>query len=118
MPFASDTRQQFSSLFSLYEWVTVVTAAIIFAVVLFAAWRYRRRPGRKPSEKHEAYAVELVYALVLVGAVALLVTRAFTRGKRVDSVASNVNERVQVTAFKWGWRFTYPRTGVSVVGDN
>jgi cytochrome c oxidase subunit 2 len=29
-----------------------------------------------------------------------------------------VNERVQVTAFKWGWRFTYQRTGVSVVGDN
>jgi cytochrome c oxidase subunit II len=118
MPLASDTRQQFSSLFSLYEWVTVVTAAIIFAVVLFAAWRYRRRPGRKPSEKHEAYAVELVYALVLVGVIALLVTRTFTTENRVDAIASNVNERVQVTAFKWGWRFTYQRSGVSVVGDN
>jgi cytochrome c oxidase subunit 2 len=118
MTLASDTRHQFSSLFSLYAWVTIVTAAIIFAVVLFAAWRYRRRPGRKPSARHEANAAELVYVLVLVGVIALLVTRTFTTENRVDAIASNVNERVQVTAFKWGWRFTYPRTGVSVVGDN
>ena len=118
MSLASDTRQQFSSLFSLYEWVTIVTATIIFAVVLFAAWHYRWRPGRKPSEKHEAYAVELVYALVLVGVIALLVTRTFTTENRVDAIASNVKQRVQVTAFKWGWRFAYPESGVSVVGDN
>jgi cytochrome c oxidase subunit 2 len=36
----------------------------------------------------------------------------------VDAIASNVKRRVQVTAFKWGWRFTYPGSGVSVVGDN
>ena len=118
MPLASDTRQEFTSLFSLYVWVTVATAAIIFAVVLFAALRYRRRPGRKPSARHEANAVELVYTLVLVGVIALLLTRTLTTENRVDAIASNVNERVQVTAFKWGWRFTYPGTGVSVVGDN
>jgi cytochrome c oxidase subunit 2 len=118
MPFASDTRAEFTSLFSLYEWVMIATTAVVFAAVLFAAVHYRRRPGRRPSARSEANVVELVYALILVGVVALLVTRTFTTENRVDAVASGVRQRVQVTAFKWGWRFTYPGSGVTVVGDN
>src|SRR4051794_26073290 len=118
MPFASDTRAEFTSLFSLYEWVMIVTAAIVFGVVLFAAWRYRARPGHKPSGRSEAGIAELVYALVLVVVVAVLVSRTFTTENRVDAVASNPKREVQVTAFKWGWRFSYPGTGVSVVGDD
>jgi cytochrome c oxidase subunit 2 len=118
MPLASDTRAEFTSLFSLYEWVMIATTVVVFGTVLFAAVRYRRRPGRRPSGKSEANVVELVYALILVGVVALLVTRTFTTENRVDAVASNVKQHVEVTAFKWGWRFTYPESGVSVVGDN
>lgn len=118
MPFASDTRAEFTSLFSLYEWVMIATTVVVFAAVLFAAVHYRRRPGRRPSARSEANVVELVYALILVGVVALLVTRTFTTENRVDAVASGVRQRVEVTAFKWGWRFTYPGSGVTVVGDN
>jgi cytochrome c oxidase subunit 2 len=118
MLLASDTRHQFAGLFSLYLWVTIVTAAVVFAVVLFAAVRYRRRPGRAASARTEANAVELVFALVLAGVIAVLVHGTFTTENRVDAIASNVQRRVEVTAFKWGWRFTYPGTGVSIVGDN
>ena len=118
MLLASDTRAQFTSLFSLYQWVMVGTAAVVFGTVLFAALRYRRRPGRRPSGRSEATMVELAYVLILVGVVALLVTRTFTTENRVDAVAASVQRQVDVTAFKWGWRFTYPGTGVSIVGDN
>jgi cytochrome c oxidase subunit 2 len=118
MPFASDTRAEFGSLWSLYEWVMIVTAAIVFGVVLWAVWRYRARRGHAPSAKTEANLVELVYALILIVVVAVLVTRTFTTENRVDAIAANVKQQVQVTAFKWGWRFTYPRAGVSVVGDD
>lgn len=118
MPFASDSRAEFTSLFSVYEWVMIATTAVVFGTVLFAAVRYRRRPGRRPSDRSEANVAELVYALVLVGVVALLVTRTFTTENRVDAVAAGVKQHVDVTAFKWGWRFTYPGSGVSIVGDN
>jgi len=118
MPFASNTRAEFGSLWSLYEWVMIVTTAIVFGVVLWAVWHYRARRGHAPSAKSEANLVELVYTLILVVVVAVLVTRTFTTENRVDAIASNVKQRVQVTAFKWGWRFTYPGSGVSVVGDN
>jgi cytochrome c oxidase subunit II len=118
MSLASDTRHQFEGLFSLYEWVTIVTAVVVFAVVLFAAFRWRSRPGRTPSKRVEAAVPELVFALVLVGVVVLLVHGTFTTEHREDAVAAGVQRHVEVTAFKWGWRFTYPGTGVSVVGDN
>src|SRR4051812_752923 len=118
MPLASDTRAEFGSLWSLYEWVMIVTAAIVFGVVLWAIWRYRARRGHAPSAKSEANVVELVYTLILIVVVAVLVTRTFTTENRVDAIAANVKQQVQVTAFKWGWRFTYPRSGVTVVGDD
>jgi cytochrome c oxidase subunit II len=118
MTLASDTRHEFADLFSLYEWVTIVTAAVVFGVVLFAAVRYRRRPGRAASARTEANAVEVVFALALAGVIAVLVHATFTTEHRVDAIASNVKQRVEVTAFKWGWRFTYAGSGVSVVGDN
>lgn len=118
MLLASDTREQFGGLFALYEWVAIVTAAVVFAVVLFAALRWRRRPGRLPSGRTEANAVELLFALVLAAVVVVLVHATFTTENRVDAVASDVGERVDVVAFKWGWQFTYPRAGVTVVGDN
>jgi cytochrome c oxidase subunit 2 len=118
IPFASDTREEFGSLFALYQWVMIVTAAIVFGVILFAAWRYRAGRRQRPSEKSEANVAELVYALILVVVVVVLVTRTFTTENRVDAVGANVKQRVDVTAFKWGWRFTYAGTGVTVVGDN
>jgi cytochrome c oxidase subunit 2 len=118
MILGSDTRHEFAGLFSLYEWVMVVTAALVFGVVLFAVVRYRRRAGRPPSTRTEANTLELIYALVLAVVVAVLVTKTFTTENRVDAIASGVERRVEVTGFKWGWRFEYAGTGVSVVGDN
>src|SRR5215210_2997089 len=118
MLLASDTRAEFGSLFSLYEWVMIVTTVVVFGTVLFAAVRYRRREGRAPSTRTEANLVELVYALILVAVVVVLVTRTFTTENRVDAIAANVRQHVQVTAFKWGWQFTYPGRGVTVVGDD
>jgi cytochrome c oxidase subunit 2 len=118
MVLASDTRHEFASLFSLYVWVMIATTAIVFGAVLFAAVRYRRGRGHAPSRRTEANAVEVVYGVILAGVIALLVTRTFTTENRVDAVASPGKLQVEITAFKWGWRFDYPSRGVSVVGDN
>ena len=117
MLLASDTRHEFAGLFDLYVWVMIVTAAIVFGVVVFAAVRYRRGRGHAPSSRTEANTVEVVYAVILAAVIALLVTRTFTTENRVDAVASPGKLEVEITAFKWGWRFDYPARGVSVVGD-
>jgi cytochrome c oxidase subunit 2 len=114
---STDTREEFTSLFSLYSWVLVAAAGIVFLLVFFALLRYRNRPGRQPSRRSEAKLLEIVYAALLAGVVGVLVWKTFATEDRVDALAASPGVEVRVTAFQWGWRFTYPGSGVSVVGD-
>jgi cytochrome c oxidase subunit II len=113
----TDTREEFAGLFSVYLWVLVATLGVVFLVVLFALARYRRRRGHAPSGRSEAKLVEILYAAMLAGIVGLLVWKTFTTEDKVDALAATPGLQVQVTAFQWGWRFTYPQAGVTVVGD-
>jgi cytochrome c oxidase subunit 2 len=113
----TDTREEFQGLFSVYFWVLVGAGAVVTLFVLFALLRYRRRPGQAPWRRSEAKAVEIVYAALLAGFVGLLVWKTFGTEDKVDALAASPGVEVRVTAFQWGWRFTYPQSGVSVVGD-
>lgn len=111
------TRQDFDGLFSLYLAIGVAVALVVFATVAFTLIRYRAREGRVPSTRSEANAVEIGAAVLIAAIVALLVFRTFsTEAKEDDSSIQPV--RIDVTAFQWGWRFSYPGQGVSVVGNS
>jgi cytochrome c oxidase subunit 2 len=111
-----DTRHEFGGLFSIYEWLTVGVAAIVFGVVAFALIRYRRDRAGAPSGRNEAPVGESVYVVVLAVIAAGLVAATFHTESRVDPVAANPKLRVHITAFDWQWRFDYPELGKSVVG--
>jgi cytochrome c oxidase subunit 2 len=111
------TRQDFDGLFSLYLAIGIVVALIVFVAVAFAVIRYRDREGRTPSRRSQVNALEVGFAVLITAIVAFLVFRTFsTEAKEDDSSAEPV--RIDVTAFQWGWRFTYPGQGVSVIGNS
>jgi cytochrome c oxidase subunit II len=111
------TRQEFDGLFSLYLWIGIGVAVLIFAVVAFTLVRYRAREGRRPSTRSEANALEIGAAALITAVIALLVFRTFsTEASEDDTGPAPV--RIDVTAFQWGWRFTYPGKGVSIVGND
>jgi cytochrome c oxidase subunit 2 len=113
----ASTRQDFDGLFSLYLTIAVIVALVVFASVAFAVIRYRDRGDRAPSRRAEANVLELGAVVVIAAIVALLLFRTFsTEAKEDDSSATPV--RINVTAFQWGWRFTYPGQGVSVIGND
>jgi cytochrome c oxidase subunit II len=111
------TRQDFNGLWSLYLAMGVAVAVIVFAAVAFALIRYRDREGRVPSTRSEANALELGVAVFIVALIAFLVFRTFSTEAKEDSEAP-APVRIDVTAFQWGWRFTYPGQGVSIVGNS
>lgn len=111
-----DTRREFEELFlDLYLPLMIVVAAIVWGVVTFALIRYRARPGRVPSAKSDMKVVESLYALGLAAVAAALVWQTFTTEHRVDRVSSRPGARIDVVAFKWQWRITYPAEGVPPV---
>ena len=111
------TRQDFGGLFSLYLTIGIAVALIVFATVAFALIRYRAREGRAPSTRSEANALELGVAVLITAIIAFLVFRTFSTEAKEDNEAAQP-VRIDVTAFQWGWRFTYPGESVSVIGNS
>ena len=109
----TNTRQEFHELFAgLYLPVLVAVGVIVATVVLVSAIRYRRRPGREPSRRSEAPVAESLYALLIAVVVGVLLWATFSAEAKVDDVVSDPGLRVEVTAFKWQWRFDYTGEGV------
>ncbi len=113
-----DTRDEFQDLWRIYLPIGVAVAVIVFGLVLFALVRYRRRGDEIPGGREGPPILEGVYALVLVGVVVFLLAMTFRTDDRVIEVSSDPGLSVDVTAFQWGWRFTYQGEQVTVVGDD
>ncbi len=113
----TDTRDEFSGLFSLYVAVAIAITAIVFGTVLWALWRYRRSRSPAPSRRSEAHLVEGLTALAIAVIVAAVLAATFSTETKVDATPRG-SLQVKVTAFQWGWRFDYPRKGVTVIGNS
>jgi cytochrome c oxidase subunit II len=113
-----DTRAEYDGVASLYLPIAIVVFAIVSGAVLFALVRYRARPGRAPRPTHERHAVELALAGLVAAVVALLVATTFAAESRIEDTGPRGDLRVEVTAFRWGWRFSYPDLGgIAIVGQ-
>jgi cytochrome c oxidase subunit II len=107
-------RDTYSDLQSLYLPIGVAVFVIFLLVFVFAAVRYRRRDDSLPSQKHESKS-EYVYVVVLMAIAAFLLVATFRTEDRTDNVAvARDRLRVDVTAARWKWRFTYPDYGITV----
>ena len=114
----ANTRNDFASVWSLYLWIGIGVAVVVFAAVGFALVRYRARPGRAPSRRAEFNLLEGAVAALILAIVALLVFRTFHTEAKEDDPARAGAVKIDVDAFQWGWKFTYPGQGVTVVGNS
>ena len=112
-----DTRHEYDDLASLYLPIAIAVAVIIFGLFFFAVIRYRRRDDQLPRQRSGWPLLEIVYALILAGVVAVLLSATFKTNDEETNVSSHPGLRMDVTAFQWGWRFHYPG-GVTIVGDD
>jgi cytochrome c oxidase subunit II len=102
------SRHEFTHVESLYLPIAAVVFAMVVGAVAFTVVRYRARPDRAARPVRDRYAVELAVAIGLAAIVALLVARTLRTDDAETAVAKRPGFRVDVVAFKWGWRFTYP----------
>jgi cytochrome c oxidase subunit II len=115
-PGSASTSNDFSHVWSIYLWIGIAVAVLVFAAVGFALVRYRARDGRAPSRRREHNMVEVGVATLITAIVAFLVFITFHTEAKEDDPARPDAVRIDVDAFQWGWKFTYPGQGVTVVG--
>jgi cytochrome c oxidase subunit II len=115
-----DTREKYDHLLGIYLPIGITIAVLVFAAFIFLVIRYRRRPGNDgmPSQRPLSHWFDIAWAAIVAAIVGLLLYVSLSTEGDVDKVSADPGLEVDVTAFQWGWRFTYPASGVTVVGDN
>lgn len=85
----------------------LAVAAIVYALILWASFAYRRKGDRIPRQFHENVPIEIIYTVIPVIIVGFLFYFTVLTENNVDAVSSHPGEVVHVLAYKWGWQFTY-----------
>ena len=99
-------------------WVAVAVVGVFTGgLILFAAIRFRRRPGDSaPKQLRYNIPLELMYTVVPL--VMILGMFFFTARDQVEltKVSENPDHTVGVIGFRWSWAFNYLEEGVYDVG--
>ena len=107
------------SVFHLWQGFSLGAALIgglVVALVLWAVVRYRRRSERIPDQHQYHIPLELTYTIVpILIVLGLFAATMVVENKEVANPRTNVT--IDVNAFQWGWKFTYPGTSAVVVGQ-
>jgi cytochrome c oxidase subunit II len=111
---STDTRSDYTSLEHLTYVVLGIAALLVVGAITLAIVR-RHRPARPASDDSHRLQIAWI-GLVAVGVVVLATATMRAEG-RTDTVTGTPQARVEVTAFKWGWRFRYPGSTVDLVGS-
>ena len=123
---ATDQGQDTFKLYSGMMTTGIIVGGLVFLLILWTIFRYRKRSDEMPRQFHENIPIEIVYTVVPILIVAaLFVFTVITENKVDATVPANATVTstgnpvvdVRVTAFQWGWRFDYPRLNVGVAGS-
>jgi cytochrome c oxidase subunit 2 len=109
---ASSVAEGVDQVFWFIFWVSLFFLALILALTVLFAVRYRRRPGRSEPEASPSHhtRLELLWMaipLALVMAMFAMSTRTYLRMMHGDPGAGPPLE-VRVTARRWSWWFDHP----------
>jgi cytochrome c oxidase subunit 2 len=119
--------QQSHSTLGLWQGMVVTAAVvgvIVWALILWSVFRYRKRRGDESLPKQTQYHIpmEITYTIIPVIIVAVIFGFVVKAENTIDSTAATPAVSVRVEGFQWGWRFTYLNAdgtpaGAPIVGD-
>ncbi|HEY1826141.1 MAG TPA: cytochrome c oxidase subunit II [Acidimicrobiales bacterium] len=107
------------SAFDLWQGFTIGAMIIGFLVtflIIWAVFRYRRRGDTIPRQTQYHLPLEFTYTIIpILIVLGLFAATLVVENKEVANPKTNVV--IDVNAFQWGWKFTYPGHDVVVVGQ-
>lgn len=93
-------------------WICVVIGVVVFSVMFYSLFRYRRSKGAQAAHFHEHTTIEVFWtAIPLLILVAMAIPATATLKKMYD--ASEAELDVMVTGHQWRWHYDYLDEGVT-----
>jgi cytochrome c oxidase subunit 2 len=103
--------EQSQDMRDLWIWSVIaalVVGIIVWALILWAVFRYRKRSDELPRQTAYNLPLEIVYTIAPFLIIGALFVFTVTVQDRVLERSDEPDETVAVTAFKWNWQFAYP----------
>jgi len=115
---ATEQARAVSDLWTVFVIAAAGVGALVWGLITIALVRYRRRAadaGTLPAQVRDAPRLEIAWTIGPILLVLVLFWLTLGALERIDARTPG-RVTVDVTAFRWQWRFDYPGTGVSVTG--
>ncbi len=105
-------------MWTIFFWAGVGVAIVIYGLIAWCVLRYRRRPTDDafPPQFRRNNRMEVLYTGIPILMVIALFFISYSAERHVETIAQAQQVVVNVTGFRWSWRFEYPQLGVSVLG--
>jgi cytochrome c oxidase subunit 2 len=116
---STEQGRSIAHLWRVLWYFAIPVGVIVYGLILWSVLRYRKRRGDDetlPKQTRYAIGLEVTYTLIPIVMVAAIFAFTYNAERKVDRIDPHPSLVVNVDAFQWQWRFTYPDQGVTVVG--
>ncbi len=102
----TDISAEVYSLHMLIFWVCVIIGAIVFGVMFYSMFKYRKSKGAKADNFHENVWVELAWTLIPALIIVYMGVQAYPTLKNMYDFDDSAMT-VEIVGYQWKWRYTY-----------
>ncbi|MGH7716592.1 MAG: cytochrome c oxidase subunit II [Vulcanimicrobiaceae bacterium] len=117
-PAATVQAGELRSVWEVFVLAGIAVYAIVAGLITWCVIAYRRRDPavRQAAAFHENKPLEILWTVIPILIVIGLFAKTYIVEAKVENVVPNPGEIVDVAAYRWSWRFVYPRHNVAVNG--
>lgn len=110
---ATDISARVYSLHMMMFWVCVAIATVVFAVIIYSLWKFRKSAGAVADKTlTHSTNVEVIWTVIPV---IILVATAIPAGRTLIAMDDTRNSEltIKVVGHQWKWKYDYQGKGVS-----
>ncbi len=99
-----------------FFWVALAVGALVYGLILWACFRFRKRGDELPRQVHYNVPIELLYTILPLVTVAVLFYFTARDEIVIDKLSRNPDVKIGVVGFQWNWQFNYIDDKLQVTG--
>jgi len=108
----TEVSEEIFDLHMLIMWICVWIGVVVFGIMFWSLWKYRKSSGAIAAKFDDHYWLEIAWTIaatvILVG---MAIPSTSVMIKAYDDTEGDIN--IMVTGYQWKWQYTYLEDGVS-----
>ena len=108
----TEVSKEIFDLHMLIMWICVWIGVVVFGIMFWSLWKYRKSSGAIAAKFDDHFWVEIAWTIaatvILVG---MAIPSTSVMIKAYDDTEGDIN--IMVTGYQWKWQYTYLEEGIS-----